>query len=238
MQLNKILYSDASYDTLSKTASISVYDVISEKTFNNLYHKIENITIAETMALRYSISIAINQNYDNVVFIYDNYGIDVNKLKEEYQSFFKVIQFVWLKREFLTKVDNNAKEALRACFSTATHEKTNHEEKTLPHPILSIEDLRNANANDTKKYFCENLFNKKEQRIIKAWEGKKRDPKLIYSGSINFTKFRLLYMFITEKEVKQDLYKNLEYYYPRIKELKNFKELIEQQKIAEYIKLS
>ncbi len=242
MQENKILYSDASYDTLSKTASISVFDVISNETFNNIYHKIENITVAETMALRYSISIAINHNYDNVVFIYDNHGIDVNKLKEEYQSFFKVIQFVWLKREFLTKVDNNAKEALRSCFTTKKANKEPIEQeveqiKKESNIIKSITDLRNSNAHDIIIYFYGNVLNKKEQTIIRAWENKVKDPTLIHTKSINFTKLRLLYMFIKEKEIKQELYKYLEYYYPRIKDVINFKELIQLNKIKEYIKL-
>ena len=75
MNGNVFMISDASYCSLTKIASLSVFCSHTGKTYNKILKNIQNCFIAETAALLFSIKMAIKLNYSNTVFIYDNITI-------------------------------------------------------------------------------------------------------------------------------------------------------------------
>ena len=113
MNGNVFMISDASYCSLTKIASLSVFCSHTGKTYNKILKNIQDSSFAETAALLFSIKMAIKLNYSNTVFIYDNITINVSLIKNMYSHKFQHIQFLWLKRDNLQEVDIIARKNLK-----------------------------------------------------------------------------------------------------------------------------
>jgi hypothetical protein len=60
---------------------------------------------AEEFALIEAITHAIENNHRNCVFVYDNMGIDTKSIGAFFSKMFDRIQFLWMKRAYLSQVD-------------------------------------------------------------------------------------------------------------------------------------
>ena len=109
MKENVFFASDASFKE-DRTAILAVRDMYTGKMRQKQINiKIKSSLIAEELALRYAIEIAMNQEYKHVIFIYDSLAINVNKFKKRYSKYFETMQFLWLKRKHIADVDRVTK---------------------------------------------------------------------------------------------------------------------------------
>lgn len=108
---NIFLLSDASYNQSTKTVSIAVKDTFTGKLYSKVAKDIKNSMYGEFLALCYAIKLADKFKYKNPVFIYDCRTLDINSLKIyiEKHFTFNIVQFLWLKRNYLKEPDKLAR---------------------------------------------------------------------------------------------------------------------------------
>lgn len=104
MENNVIYLSDASYDHLTKEAGIGVKNLYTNQSHSVFVHAM-NVHEAEEFALIEAITHAIENNHRNCVFVYDNMGIDTKSIGAFFSKMFDRIQFLWMKRAYLSQVD-------------------------------------------------------------------------------------------------------------------------------------
>jgi len=108
---NIFMISDASHSSHTKCAGLGVIDLHTGKKYSHSLCNIEDSSIAEYRALFLSVRIAIKNGYDNVVFVYDNKGLKLKKLKRWLIGRIDSYQFLWLKRVFVEDADKLARKA-------------------------------------------------------------------------------------------------------------------------------
>lgn len=105
-----VFVSDASYK-LDSTAILAVQDEHTGRTYQKIVvEKLKSSLEAEEQALRFAIDIAIVNEYKHVIFIYDCLALNTDVLKKRYARNFESIQFLWLKRSFISVVDRITKK--------------------------------------------------------------------------------------------------------------------------------
>ncbi len=104
MDNNVIYLSDASYDSLTKEAGIAIKNLYTNQSHSLFVHAI-NVHEAEEFALIEAITHAIEHQHRNCVFVYDNMGIDTKGIGAFFSKMFDRIQFLWMKRAYLSQVD-------------------------------------------------------------------------------------------------------------------------------------
>lgn len=221
MNGNVFMISDASYCSLTKIASLSVFCSHTGKTYNKILKKIQNCFIAETAALLFSIKMAIKLNYSNTVFIYDNITINVTLIKNMYSHKFQHIQFLWLKRDNLQEVDIIARKNLKLARDDYGTELLNNFIE------LSIESKIKAIMYSTK--------NQKEYEILNQFI--KNEFTLDSLIEINIRKtqtFRYLYHLLDSKD-KIDFYEYIIRVVPKIKNISDFKHLPKNYDLIEFV---
>ncbi len=107
MENNVIYLSDASYDHLTKEVGIGVKNLYTNQSHCVFVHAM-NVHEAEEFALIEAITHAIEHHHRNCVFVYDNIGIDTKSIGEFFSKMFDQIQFLWMKRDYLSQVDRLA----------------------------------------------------------------------------------------------------------------------------------
>ncbi len=153
MQQNIFLLSDASYSKQSTITGIAVFDSFKKEKHTYTCTNINSANEAEYKALLYSIKIAIENKYDNVIFVYDCISLDLTKIKLFVKSKFKHSQFLWTKREYLENVDSFAKE-IRI------------KQENIKIPVLE----KFKELDDTKIFkICLLIANKREKEIINGY---------------------------------------------------------------------
>lgn len=108
---NIFMVSDASYSSDTKCAGLGVIDLHTGKKYSHSVCNIEDSSMAEYRALFLSVQIAINNSYDNVVFVYDNKELNLDTLKLWLIGKIDSYQFLWLKRVFVDDADKIARKA-------------------------------------------------------------------------------------------------------------------------------
>ena len=111
MNDNIFMISDASYSDKTKCAGLGVIDLYTGKKYSHSVSNIKNSHAAEYRALLLSVRIAIDNGYDNVVFVYDNKGLNLDTLKLWLDGKIHSFQFLWLKRVFVNDADKLARKA-------------------------------------------------------------------------------------------------------------------------------
>ena len=221
MNGNVFMISDASYCSLTKIASLSVFCSHTGKTYNKILKNIQDSSFAETAALLFSIKMAINLNYLNTVFIYDNITINVSLIKNMYSHKFQHIQFLWLKRDNLQEVDIIARKNLKLARDDYGIELLNNFIE------LSIESKIKAIMYTTK--------NQKEYEILNQFI--KNEFTLDSLIEINIRKtqtFRYLYHLLDSKD-KIDFYEYIIRVVPKIKNISDFKYLPKNYDLIEFV---
>ena len=105
------MISDASHSHYTRCAGLGVIDLYTGKKYSHSISNIENSSVAEYRALCLSVQIAINNGYDNVVFVYDNRELNLDSLKLWLTGKIYSFQFLWLKRAYVKDADKIAKKA-------------------------------------------------------------------------------------------------------------------------------
>lgn len=221
MNGNVFMISDASYCTLTKIASLSVFCSHTGKNYNKILNNIQNCFFAETAALLFSIKIAIKLNYSNTVFIYDNITINVSLIKNMYSDKFQHMQFLWLKRDNLQEVDIVARKNLKLARDDYGTELLNNFIE------LSIESKIKAIMYSTK--------NQREYEILNQFI--KNEFTLDSLNEINIKKtqtFRYLYHLLDSKD-KIYFYEYIIRVVPKIKNISDFKYLPKNYDLIEFV---
>ena len=106
------MVSDASYSKFTGVLGIGVVDLFTGREHST------SITInanhedhIEYKAFLFSASIAMKNNYNNVVFVFDYKDLDIKKAKQYVQGKITCSQFLWLKRDYINRVDDVANTA-------------------------------------------------------------------------------------------------------------------------------
>jgi len=105
------MISDASYSKTIKCAGLGVIDLYSNKKNSQSLQEVENSYSTEYRAVLFSVSIALKNNYKNVVFAYDNKSLDLESLKIWLKGKIDVFQFLWLRRSYVKDADKIARKA-------------------------------------------------------------------------------------------------------------------------------
>ncbi len=110
---NIFMISDASFSHKNNCAGIGVIDLSTGKKYSQVVHDIQTSNMAEYRALLLSVRIAIKNQYNNVVFVYDNQYLQLDTLKEWLRGKIQTYQFLWLKRVYVASADKLANKARR-----------------------------------------------------------------------------------------------------------------------------
>jgi hypothetical protein len=107
---NIFLISDASYCTKSKVAGLATFDTSTGRKFSDSII-CGSSREAEFTALAFSVKIALQNQYNNVVFVYDDMTLNIERIDQYITGKIQHYQFLWLKRSYLFEVDKLAKKA-------------------------------------------------------------------------------------------------------------------------------
>lgn len=138
METNVIYLSDASYDASTREAGLAIKNLYTGMSFC-ISVKAHSIREAEEFALLEAINHALTHEHRNCVFVYDHLGIDVKRLESFYGEMFDQIQFLWMKRDYLSQVDVLA-------FNVRC--------KASPHPSLCKEIITYASTLRDEELVC------------------------------------------------------------------------------------
>lgn len=130
MRDNIFLVADASYSQISKCAGLGVVNLNTGERYVETHFDIPSSLYAEYRALILSVQIALKNNYDNVVFIYDNKTLNVSMLEKHLKGKIEFYQFLWLKRNYLSQADELAKDA-REFYEKIGRKRSSHKNKEL-----------------------------------------------------------------------------------------------------------
>jgi len=181
MNDNIFMISDASYSNRTKCAGLGVIDLHTGKKYSHSICNIKNSHHAEYRALLLSVRIAIENGYDNVVFVYDNKGLNLDTLKLWLVGKIHSYQFLWLKRVFVNDADKLAKKArvlyeklhiseVNKPMSTCIKKKKNH--NNLQNQTL-IEAIRLKPVKQIAN-FCSHIASKEEKNLIDSYFNNKK----------------------------------------------------------------
>ncbi len=210
MQNNIFMISDASYSTKTKIAGLGVVDLSTKKKYQKPVQNMGSIDDAEFYALAYSVKIALENNYDNVVFVYDRMDMDITSLKEYVKLKFDSVQFLWLKREYVHQADKLANKARKLAEQLII--------KPTPPKIL-LKSIRRLDDKRVIKIFksfskiqiinaCLKISNQREQQILNGYLSSTmikthgKDNKLIGLGSKKRTFIIFVYSVLPDNEKK------------------------------------
>ncbi|MDD5716804.1 MAG: hypothetical protein PHW64_03295 [Sulfuricurvum sp.] len=104
MDNNVIYLSDASYDASMNEAGIGIKNLTTGVS-SALFINAASVNEAEEFALLEAINHAWVNHHRNCVFVYDNIGIDTQSIGAFFKGMFDHIQFLWMKRDYLSSVD-------------------------------------------------------------------------------------------------------------------------------------
>ena len=242
MENNIFMISDASFMEDKNLAGVGVVDLNTNQKYSKIYQKVKNSYFAEFYALVYSVQIALKNNYENVVFIYDNQSLDITNLKLYVKDKFKSVQFLWLKREYVDQADKLASKALQLAkelnIKPIPYKKVMKKQKIIPDDrvliniFCSCKDIQILNA--SLKFAKKREKNVIQGYILKKTIKLKENGKLIGVGSKKRTFMRFVYHSLSTN-LKNDFYNYLCTIDPHIKKSK-FKTKIPINTQVDYIK--
>lgn len=206
MNDNAILISDASFKK-DRTAIIAVKDSFTNQRYQRIIsQKIQNSLRAEELALKFSIEIAIQKEYRHVIFIYDCLSINTEKFKKRYSRHFETMQFLWLKRKYISRIDEITKvPQKKEIIEIGDMSDFERDEKVME--ILSSYAETEDEINILKKFKNKEYFKKKENRIVLLnlmyfllSKDSKKNLKRILRENLKHTSIHKVFMIKSRKE--------------------------------------
>jgi len=205
------MISDASYSSKTKCAGLGVIDLYTGRKYSHSVCNIKNSHAAEYRALLLSVRIAIKNGYDNVVFVYDNKGLNLDTLKLWLVGKIHSYQFLWLKRSFVNDADKLARKARRLYeklhiseaakpISSCTKKKKNH--NNLQNQTL-IEAIRLKPVKQIAK-FCSHIAGKEEKKLIDSYFDNKKS--IDYTPTKNGVDTLMLLCHLLPKDIRKNFF--------------------------------
>ncbi len=227
MQNTVFMISDASYSSQTQVAGLGIVDTHTQKSYKISKADISDPKEAEFYALIYSVKIAMEKKYDNVVFVYDCKQLDLQELQKYANKKFKSAQFLWLKRVYVDEADRLAKKA-RTLYEKLPLKVLPLKNEKQPIKIDKSEKLRGEKlikffkSFDTKQilYACTHFGTHRECEILYGYiNGSKVDiydsDGIIGLGRKKRTYMKFVYQMLSTDEQK-NFFKYLKYLDPRI----------------------
>jgi len=179
---NIFMISDASYSNITNCAGLGVIDLNTNKKYSHSISDVKSSYVAEYKALCLSVNIAIQNNYNNVVFVYDNQSLKLDTLKLWLVDKILSYQFLWLKRAYLDNADKLAKKA-RTLYENLIINK-------ISSPVVTNTNILQVFKRYSKRKIllaCIKIANKNERIILSTYiKNEKYPPILIHKDSIDF----------------------------------------------------
>ncbi len=198
---NIFIISDASYSSRTKCAGLGVIDLHTGKKYSHSISNIQSSHVAEYRALLFSVRIAIENGYDNVVFVYDNRALNLDTLKLWLVDKIDSYQFLWLKRVFVDDADKLARKA------RSLHEKLNIKDpvqKRLDDTEL-LQVFTSYSQSKIIRAFM-SIASDTEYEILKSYRNNELyPPVLVEESSLDF--FSDVYNLLKVKKNRQRFYK-------------------------------
>ena len=211
---NIFMISDASYSKNTKCAGLGVIDLYSNKRYSQPLKEVKDSYIAEYRAVLLSVSIALKNNYKNVVFVYDNKQLDLESLKIWLKGKIDVFQFLWLKRSYVKDADKIARKARKL-------QEQLHINKQEQVPIIKIikkkrmifDKLKNdqqiieaIRCYSPKKIakFCLTIASDEEKKLVNNYLNNKKATK--YKPTKSGVDILMLLCFLFPKEIRKNFF--------------------------------
>ena len=236
MDYNVFMVSDASYSATSQTAGLGVADLCSNQTHMKCLKDIKNTQEAELEALKYAISIALINEYKDVVFVYDNISLPVHELQSAIKNRFNSVQFLWLKRVYLQRADLLSKKArvLQEKFIKKSSSKVDIIDFGIKYELSDIAIINNFKKEPPLRVL-------KYAMLIASDTQKELLKEYIKDGSTNSLKrelrskdikfFRFIYCLINQKDERERFFKFIQNVsFTQIKP-NNFKEMLKKESL-------
>ncbi|MDQ7060655.1 MAG: hypothetical protein Q9M43_05785 [Sulfurimonas sp.] len=213
---NIFMISDASYSSYTKCAGLGVIDLHTNKKYSSSVCDIKDSYLAEYRALLLSVRIAIENSYDNVVFVYDNKALDLETLNVWLVDKISSYQFLWLKRAFVDSADKLARKA-----------RSLHEQLLLNKaPSLMIDEdniLKVFKLYSKRKIISAfmHIATHDELIILRAYQNNKEYPSmLVNDSSMDF--YSDIYHLLSSKKGKKSFFKFIDRAYAKTIDMKKF----------------
>lgn len=198
---NIFMISDASFSNRTKCAGLGVIDLHTGKKYSHSISNIKDSYLAEYRALLFSVRVAIDNGYDNVVFVYDNKDLNLDTLKLWLVDKIVSYQFLWLKREFVNDADKLARKA-RSLQEKLIIKKIVR--KRLDDTDL-VQVFRSYSQSKIIRAFV-SITNDAEYDILKSYRNNQLyPPVLVEESSLDF--FSDIYNLLKAKKNRQRFYK-------------------------------
>jgi len=203
------MISDASYSYNTKCAGLGVIDLHSNKKYSQSIQGVKDSHNAEYKALLLSVSIALKNNYNNVVFVYDNKTLDLEPLKIWLNGKIDIFQFLWLKRNYLQNADEIARKARKLQEQLYQLKQKTPQKKSTSTSNNQLNDHQIIQAiryYHPKKIanFCLTIASNKEKKLVNNYfNGKKPIEYIPTKNGVNTLIF-LCYLF--PKKMRQDFF--------------------------------
>lgn len=211
---NIFMISDASYSKTTKCAGLGVIDLYSNKKYSQSLQEVENSYSTEYRAVLFSVSIALKNNYKNVVFAYDNKSLDLESLKIWLKGKIDVFQFLWLRRSYVKDADKIARKArkvqeqlhINKPQQIPTVKKTKKKRMAfnkLKNDQKVIEAIRYYNPKKIAK-FCLTIASDEEKKLVNNYLNGKKSTEYTPTKSGVDTLMFLCYLF--PKKMRRDFF--------------------------------
>jgi len=207
---NIFMISDASYSSRTKYAGLGVIDLYSQKRYSQALQEVKDSYHAEYRALLLSVSIALKNNYNNVVFVYDNKNLNLESLKVWLHGKIDSFQFLWLKRSYVKNADKIARTARelqeQLCIDKPKQlSSVNAKKKKTPNlnDQQLIEAIRCYKPEKIVK-FCLTIASNEEKKLVNHYFNKKKSTK--YTPTKNGVDALMLLCFLFPKELRKNFF--------------------------------
>jgi len=191
LQENIFLISDASYCIKSKVAGVATFDTSTGRKFSNSII-CGSIREAEFIALVFSIKIALQNQYNNVVFVYDDITLNIDRIDQYITGKIQHYQFLWLKRSYLFEVDKLAKKARRVQENLGKVANKKLKLRMPDHQLQGkelLEAFKDHNSTTILRSSCV-IADTKERRCLHLYMGNKNiAPNVFKDVDYNFLNF-------------------------------------------------
>jgi len=207
---NIFLISDASYSSRTRCAGLGVIDLHTNKGYSYSLAEVDSSYYAEYRALLLSVSIALKNNYNNVVFVYDNKNLNLKSLKVWLHGKIDSFQFLWLKRSYVKNADKIARTARELQEKFCIN-------KPKQSPSLGTKKKKTPNLNDQqlieaircykpKKIakFCLTIASDEEKKLVNNYFNKKKSTE--YTPTKNGIDVLMLLCFLLPKEIRKNFF--------------------------------
>lgn len=208
MKDNVFMISDASFSSKTKVAGIGVVDLYTQEKYSMSVENMLDPYSSELRALIYSIEIAIKNGYKHVVFVYDNKSLKLDGLIEYVKDKFISSQFLWLKRNYVSKADKLASKSRKiqeSLLKNSNVKVLKPKAKIKPKKITMPDLLKHFKKKDNKSklLLCMLGSSDEQKKILEHFikgTKKKNIPKELFLTSKKYSFYKFIYYVLSKDD--------------------------------------